>query len=260
MMMLLGVVNLLSLSCGFGEQQAGQPPAHDPPAEIIVAAAANLTGAFQEIGNAFSGETGIKVIYNFGATTQLTQQIKNGAPFDVFAAADVFHVDQLVENGKIVGESRAVYARGRLALWVPDGGKLTIRDLADLVQPAVRIIAIANPEIAPYGAAAVEALKKQSLWEKVESKFVRAENVNAAKQLAATGNAEAAFTAYSLVLNDPGKIILIAESLHSPLDQAIGVVAASSRQESARRFEEFILHGGGRAILQRFGYGLPTSP
>jgi molybdate transport system substrate-binding protein len=131
--------------------------------------------------------------------------------------------------------------------------------LKDLLDPAVRFIALANPEAAPYGAAAVEALEKENLWERLQSKVVRAENVNAAKQMAATGNADAAFTAYSLVMKDPGKIIAIAETLHAPIDQALGIIAASPHKSNAERFVNFILHGGGNAILQRSGYDLPQA-
>ncbi|MBI3935019.1 MAG: molybdate ABC transporter substrate-binding protein [Acidobacteria bacterium] len=253
---LIAVVSgVFSFSCGSGEE-----PAAGPPPELVVAAASNLTAAFQEIGKAFSQETGIKIIYNFGATTQLAQQIKNGAPFDVFAAADAVHVDQLVQTGKALADSRTVYARGRLALWVPENSKLAIRDMIDLRQSSVRVVAIANPEIAPYGAAAVEVLKKQNLWETVQPKIVRAENVNAAKQLAATGNADAVFTAYSLLLNEPGLVLPMDASLHSPIDQALCIVASSSHQASARRFANFVLGEGGRAILARFGYEFPAVP
>ena len=255
MRLVLIAASLFFFSCKSGDKQAERLPE-----ELVVAAAANLTEAFHEIGDAFASESGVKVIYNFGATAQLTQQIENGAPFDLLAAADVAHIDQLVNSGKIIPGSRAVYARGRLALWVPQKTGIEVRQLADLLHHSVRIIAIANPEIAPYGAAAVEVLKKQNLWEGVEPKIVRAENVIAAKQLAATGNADAVFTAYSLVLNDPGAIILIDDTRHSPLDQALGIVASSERQESARRFAEFILRGRGREILSQFGYALPQVP
>jgi molybdate transport system substrate-binding protein len=177
-------------SCGPTGQSTGSKK------ELVVAAAANLTGVFEEIGRAFTFETGIRVIYSFGSTTQLAQQIEGGAPFDVFAAADAEHVDQLVTRGKIVPGSQAVYARGRLALWVPDS-QLFIHSLRDLLQPVVRYVAVANPDFAPYGRATVEALQKEGLWGSLESKIIRTENVNAAKQLAATGNAETAFTAYS---------------------------------------------------------------
>jgi molybdate transport system substrate-binding protein len=243
------------LSCRSGER--APEPARP---EIVVAAAANLTDAFQQIAEGFTRETGIGVRYNFGATTQLMQQIENGAPFDVFAAADTVHVDRLVESGKILADSRAVYARGRLALWVPESGPAAVSDLSDLLQPSVRFVAIANPEIAPYGAAAVEALERRNLWRELEPKIVRAENVNAARQLAATGNADAVFTAYSLVLNAAGRVILIDESLHAPLDQALGVVAAASQQERARRFTSYVLGEQGRAFLARFGYDPPPAP
>ena len=124
----------------------------------------------------------------------------------------------------------------------------------------MRFIAIANPDIAPYGAAAVEVLEKQNLWHQLQPKIVRAENVNAAKQLAATGNAEAAFTAYSLVLKERGQTILIEESLHSPIDQELGIVASSQQPERARRFANFVLGEQGRTILTRFGYAFPPSP
>jgi molybdate transport system substrate-binding protein len=227
--------------------------------EIVVAAAANLTEAFQQIANAFRAETGIKVIYNFGATTQLAQQIENGAPFDVFAAADVVHVDQLIQSGKLLGDTRAVYARGRVALWVPQKAGVDVKTIDDLAKASVRFVAIANPQTAPYGAAAVEALKRKGLWERVQGKIVYAENVNAAKQLAATGNAEAAFTAYSLLLSEKGQVITVDESLYTPIDQALGVLASSQHRDAAQRFESFIVRGGGRAILNRFGYAFPGS-
>jgi molybdate transport system substrate-binding protein len=252
--LILVAAGLLLSSC-----RSADSPAESSQPELVVAAAANLTEAFREIGDAFTRETGTKIIYNFGATTQLAQQIENGAPFDLFAAADAIHVDQLVESGKVLPDSRAVFARGRLALWIPDNSQVSITDVIDLLQPAVRFIAIANPDIAPYGAAAVEALQKQNLWDRLQPKIVRAENVNAAKQLAATGNAEAAFTAYSLVLNEPGRVLLIDEAWHSPIDQALGVVASSAQRERAMRFENFVLSEKGRAILTRFGYAFPRS-
>ena len=247
---------LLSGSCG-GQRGAESSAAAKPKQQILVAAAANLTDAFQQIGQAFTAETGVGVTYNFGATAQLAQQIDNGAPFDLFAAADVTHIDQLVASGKIVPASRAVYARGRLVLWVPRESKAAIGELNDLAAPAVRFVSIANPETAPYGSAAVEALKKGNLWEQVKPKVVMAENVNMARQMAATGNADATFTAYSLVMNDSGKVVAVDESLHSPINQALGIVATSPNKVNAQGFREFLLHGAGAAILRRSGYDLP---
>jgi molybdate transport system substrate-binding protein len=225
--------------------------------ELIVGAAANLTDAFNEIGQAFTAESGIKITYNYGSTAELTEQVKNGAPFDVFAAADVMHIDQLVESGHVLPESRAVYARGRLALWIPAGSKANVDSVEGLISPTVRFVSIATPASAPYGAAAVEALKRLQLWDKVEPKVVYAPNINAAKQMAATGNADVTFTAYSLVLNESGKVLPVEESLHAPLNQALGIVSASMRRADAERFVAFVLRGGGAQILKRYGYEVP---
>jgi molybdate transport system substrate-binding protein len=222
-----------------------------PQPALTVAAAANLTGVLDEIGKGFTRKTGIRVIFSYASTAQLAQQIGNAAPFDVFAAADTDHVDQVVRGGKILPESRAIYARGRLALWVP---RAAVGKIEDLTAPAIRYVAIARPEAAPYGQAAVETLKSLGIWDKVQPKIVYANNINAAKQFAGTGNADAAFTAYSLVLREPGRILVVDEELHRPIDQAVGVVSASPRKEDALRFVSFLTGGDGRAVLERFGY------
>lgn len=243
MTILLRLLAIGVLACVVACRRAERPA-------LTVAAAANLTGAFDQIGAAFTQKTGIRVVYSYGATAQLAQQIENAAPFDVFAAADTEHVDALIRDGRVARESRAIYARGRLALWAPRG---SVRNLEDLTGPAIRFIAIANPETAPYGEAAVESLKSVGLWDRLQKKIVYANNINMAKQFAATGNADAAFTAYSLVLKDPG-VILVDEKLHRPLDQAIGIVSASSRKADAQRFLSFVTAGEGRSTLARFGY------
>src|SRR6185295_15358697 len=118
----------------------------------------------EEIVAAFHKQTGIEVVLSYGPTAQLTQQIENGAPFDVFAAADTEHVDQLIAKNRIVPDSRAVYARGQLALWIPEGEKLGIRNMKDLMRPEVKFISVAQPELAPYGEAAIESMKAAGLW------------------------------------------------------------------------------------------------
>ena len=237
-------IALLAAICGVGCKKAEQPV-------LTVAAAANLTGVFDEIGRTFTKETGIRVVFSYGSTAQLAQQIENAAPFDVFAAADTEHVDQLIGDGKILRESRVVYARGRLALWDPRG---VIREVGDLMADSIRFVAIAKPEAAPYGAAAVESLNALGIWEKVQPKVVYASNINMAKQYASTGNADAAFTAYSLVLGEAGKVIVVDERLHRPIDQAAGIVAASARRVEGRRFISFLSGAEGRGLLVRFGY------
>lgn len=226
-----------------------------PPAgQITVAAAANLTGVLEEICAAFTEQTGIGVVLSYGSTAQLAQQIENAAPFDVFAAADVEHVDALVKQQLIAAGTRAVYARGQLALWVPRGDALRVHALADLTEPAVRFISIARPSVAPYGKAAEEALQRAWLWDKLQPKIVYAPNINMAKQQAASGNADAAFTAYSLVQKERGQVILVDAALYAPIDQALAVVAQAKNPEGARRFTAYLLSASGQAALRRHGY------
>jgi molybdate transport system substrate-binding protein len=235
----------------------GRPPAGNTAAGLHVAAAANLTNAFAEIGKAFASQSGTRVIYSFGATSQLTQQIENGAPFDVFAAADVEHVDELVRRGLVLPETRAVYARGVLTLWIPNGAA-AIGSVEDLTRPQVKTVAIAKPELAPYGKAAVETLQSLNLWNAVQPKVVYAQNILMAKQYAASGNADAAFTALSLVTGGTGRAIQVDEHLHKPIDQAIGVVRNSHEVERGRAYVRFVLGREGQGIMNRFGYRSPS--
>ena len=228
------------------------------PAEgkLTVAAAANLTDVFGEVGRAFQAKTGVEVIFSYGSTAQLATQIDKGAPFDLVAAADKEHVDSLVATQKLTSDSRAIYALGQLALWIPEGGP-AIHELKDLAGKDVRFIAIAQPELAPYGAATVEVLKGAGLWDAVQPKLVYGTSISMAKQFAASGSANAAFTAYSLVLHEKGTILKIDSRLHKPIEQAMGIVAASGHAEEAKQFRSFLLGAEGRTILANGGYLLP---
>ena len=237
-------------SCG-----ADRTPASS--SKLTVAAAANLMNVFGEIGPAFKAQKGIDVVFSFGATAGLAQQIDNGAPFDVFAAADTEHVDSLVASQKLVRESRAIYAKGQLALWIPVDESSGIQDLKALASPEIRFIAVAQPSLAPYGQAAVESLKNAHLWEPLQRKIVYANSISMAKQLAASGNAEAAFTAYSLVLHERGTILKVRPDFYHPIEQALGIVTSTSRMEEAQQFRSFLLGPEGRAILAKSGYLLP---
>jgi molybdate transport system substrate-binding protein len=222
-----------------------------------VAAAANLTDVFGELGNAFKSKTGVDVIFSYGPTAELAQQIANGAPFDLFAAADTEHVDSLVSTGKLTASSRTLYALGQLALWIPNGDQSGVRELKDLTRPQIRFIAIAQPELAPYGKASIEVLKNASLWDTLKSKIVYANNISQAKQWAASGNADAAFTAYSLVLHEHGTILKADPQLYHPLEQALAIVTSSPRIQEANQFRSFLLGPEGRTILAKSGYLLP---
>jgi molybdate transport system substrate-binding protein len=232
---------------------AGCSAREEAPSKLTVAAAANLTDVFGEIGEAFTAKTGVEVVFSFGSTAQLTQQIENGAPFDVFASADTEHIDGLVKSGKVLADSRAVYAIGQLAMWSPSGA---VKELKNLRDKEVRFVSVAQPDVAPYGRATVEALKAGGLWEEVQAKIVYANNISLAKQLAASGNADAAFTAYSLVLHEQGNVVKVDGHLYSPIEQALGVIASSKQMRAANQFREFVLASEGRAILEKSGYAV----
>src|ERR1700752_583893 len=230
---LLGIVAALAAASGCGPAKAPDASVSGP---VPVAAAANLTEAFGELGKRFTAKTGIAVVFSYGSTAQLARQPEDGPPFDIFAAADNEHVDALAKKGILLAEPCAVYARGRLALWIPKGETLGVRDLSGLVKPSIRVIAIATPAAAPYGQAAVEALKSSGLWQQVETKIVYANNISMAKQFAATANADAAFTAYSLILHEQGIVLRVDEQLHKKIHQSLGILKASPRIQSAKRF------------------------
>jgi len=225
--------------------------------EVTVAAAANLSDVFQTIGARFQRATGIHPLFSFASTAQLAQQIENGAPYDVFAAADAPHVDRLEREGKLAPGSRAVYATGILALWIPPKGRTRVENLRDLASPEVHVIAVARPELAPYGAATVETLRRVGIWEQVKAKVVYADSISMAKQYGTSGNADAVFTAYSLVLNQSGRVLRVEENLHKPITQAMGIVLSSANRGNAAKFAAFLLKGEGREILAQHGYRIP---
>jgi molybdate transport system substrate-binding protein len=229
-----------------------EAPAQVAPVEVHVAAAANLRGVLDDIARGFLAKTGIHVVSTIGPTAQLAQQIENGAPIDVFLSADTQHVDDLIARHAVDASSRAVYARGRLVVWAPT--RPDIATLRDLAHPDVHQVGCAKPELAPYGAAAVEALKKAGLWQQVEPKLVYGQSISAAKQYADSGNTAAAFTALSLVINSGGHYVLIDENLHAPLDQALCIVKSNP---AAVKFREFLLGPEGTAILAKSGYSRP---
>jgi molybdate transport system substrate-binding protein len=220
---------------------------------LTIAAAANLTDVAQVLGTRFEAATGIHAVFSFGSTAQLTQQIENGAPFDVFLAADAEHVQELDRKGLLSPGSRAAYANGVLALWVPSTAT-PVNRIDDLMLPQVRVIAVAKPELAPYGEASMEALRAAGILDRVKAKIVYSDNISMAKQYGASGNADAVFTAYSLVMKESGKVIRIDDKLHRPITQELGVMAASPHKAEAARFTYFVLHGDGRAILADSGY------
>jgi molybdate transport system substrate-binding protein len=225
--------------------------------ELTVAAASNLTEAFAEIGPRFTARTGIRLVFSFGATADLAKQIENGAPFDVFAAADTEHIQQLETKGLLTPGSRAIYARGRLVMWLPPGSALKAARIQDITAKPFERIAIPKPDVAPYGRAAVESLQALKIWDEIQGKVIYAQNVAQTKQYAATGNAEVAFIPLALVKPGEGTYIDVGDELHRPIDQALGIVKESTKQAAARQFTDFLMSAEGQELLARKGYRRP---
>ena len=224
---------------------------------LTVSAAADLTEAFGEIGQRFTDETGIPVRFNFGSTGQLAQQIEAGAPVDLFAAANVTFVEDLERKGRILAGSRRLYGQGRIVLWTREGNGIPLTSLEDLSRPEVRRIAIANPEHAPYGMAAREAVESAGRWQELEPKIVPAENVRQALRYAEMGDVEVAIVARSLCRPGVGRWTVLPAELHRPLNQALGIVRASRQREAATRFADFVLGQTGQQIMRRYGFVAP---
>jgi molybdate transport system substrate-binding protein len=234
--------------------------------EIVVAAAADLTSALKEIGEAYEKKTGCRVKLSFGASGALTRQIENGAPFDVFLSADMDYPRQLITEHDADGASLYQYAVGKLILWVPADSKLDVeqKGLSILADPSVQKIAIANPEHAPYGKAAVAALKHVDLYDQVSSRLVIGENVAQAAQFVESGNAQAGFIAMAHVaspaMKGKGKYWEIPAEAYPPLAQGLVILSHSNRKKEAAAFLEFFKGKAGAAVLAGYGFTLPTPP
>jgi len=225
--------------------------------EITVAAAADLTNAFNELGREFETTNKIKVIFVYGSTGLLTRQIENGAPMDLFAAANVSYIDQLAQEGLIVPDTKKIYARGRITLWTTADSPLKIETVADLARPEVKRIAIANPDHAPYGLAAQQALQRAGILDAVKSKLVYGDNIRQTLQYGETGNVDVAIVALSLSQQSKGRWVLIPEDQHDPIDQALAVIKTTHNEPAARAFASFISGPKGKEILGKYGFAFP---
>ncbi len=248
---------LALVGASLGLAACALPGQSSPPQPLLVSAAADLTPSFEELSKLYEQQTGQPVTFNFGASGQLAQQIDQGAPVDLFASADVALVKDLAAKGRVLPDSVQIYARGHLVLWTRADSPLAVKTIADLLKPEVQRVAIANPEHAPYGRAAREALQAAGAWEAIQPKLVLGENVRQALQYAETGNVDVAMVPLSLSLASQGRSVAVPEDLHAPLDQALGVVASSPRQAEARRFAALIASPQGRSILAKYGFTLP---
>jgi molybdate transport system substrate-binding protein len=224
---------------------------------LTVSAASDLTPAFQEIGKEFERQEGVKVTFNFGSTGQLTQQIEQGAPVDLFAAANVSFIEGLEKKGLIIPGTKALYAQGRITLWTREDSALKLERVEDLVRPEFKKVAIANPEHAPYGAAAREALQTAGVWDAVSQKLVYGENISQTLQYVESGNVDAAIIALSLSTQSKGRWILIPAEMHKPLNQAHAIIKGTKHEQEARRFAAFVNSAQGRAVMRKYGFVLP---
>lgn len=244
---------LVVVSCQAGDTAVSA----DEP--LVVAASANLRPAFEELGEGFRAETGQPVVFSFGSSGQLAQQIVEGAPMDVYAAANAEFVDRVLDAGRGDPATRTTYAVGRLAIWAPGdawGGWDTLEAVA--ADPGVGSVAMANPEHAPYGAAARQALEAAGVWAEVEPKAVFAANIADAQRMAATRDVDVGLVALSLVIGeegDDGDWTLVPDELHEPLRQDLVVTADDPpRQAVASQFADHVTSPSGRAVLERYGF------
>src|ERR1700691_5587321 len=231
--------------------------------EINVAAAADLSSALQEVAANFEKRTGVAVKLSFGASGALTQQIQNGAPFDVFFSADMDYPKQLIAGAQAESASLYRYAVGRLVLWVPKDAPLDVEHKAIdvLLDPSVKKIAIANPQHAPYGRAAVAALKHYGLYEKLSERLVLGENVSQAAQFAESGNAQGGFVALAHAvapaMRGKGKYWLVPAEAYPPLDQSVVAISHSAHAREAASFLEYIKTAEATVVLRRYDFNLP---
>lgn len=228
-----------------------------PPRTLTVSAASDLTPAFEELGRLFEQQEGTRVTFNFGSTGQLTQQVEQGAPVDLFAAANVSFIEGLEKRNLIIPDTKTLYAQGRITLWTRGGFLASLKHVEDLARPEFKKVAIANPEHAPYGMAAREALQAAGVWEAVAPKLVYGENVSQTLQYAESGNVEAAIVALSLSMQSNGRWVLIPSEMHQPLNQALAVIKGARHEHEARRFAAFINSAQGREVMRRYGFVLP---
>ena len=232
--------------------------------EIVVAAAADMNAALPQIVGAYRKKTGQTVKVSFGSSGNFTNQIRNGAPFDVFISADEDYPRQLIAEGLASKDTLYRYAVGRLVLWVPGDSPLDLSKLGmkALLEASIKKIAIANPAHAPYGRAAEAALRHFAIYDQVSSRLVLGENVSQAAQFVESGNAQAGLIALSHALapamKDKGRYWTVPLDAYPTLNQAAVVVSRSKQPESARRFLEFLRSPEASSLLGSYGFSLPV--
>jgi len=231
---------------------------------LRVAAAADLQFALKDIAQQYEHQTGRKVEITFGSSGNFFSQLRNGAPFDVFFSADVEYPNRLRQDNLIEPDSLLKYAVGRIVVWMPADSKIDLaaQKWKALLDPSVQKIAIANPEHAPYGRAAVEALKHAGLYDQVQSKLVYGENISQAAQFVQSGNAQAGIIALSLAVSPAmksGQRWGIPIDQYAPIEQAAVILKTAPDKAAARAFLAFVSSDAGQRTLGNFGFAIPKA-
>ena len=229
--------------------------------EVVVAAAADLSSALKDIAGTFEKRTGVTVKLSFGASGALTQQIQNGAPFDVFFSADMDYPQHLIDLGDADSASLYQYAVGKLVLWVSADSPLKLdQGMKILLDPSVKKIAIANPQHAPYGRAAVAALKHYGMYDQLATRLVLGENVSQAAQFVESGNAQAGFVALAHAIapgmQDKGKYWAVPADAYPPLAQGVVLLSKATHKKEAQQFLEYIKSNDVATVFEKYGFSV----
>jgi molybdate transport system substrate-binding protein len=231
--------------------------------EVRVAAAADLKFAMSDLAGQYDKHTGNKIDVTYGSSGNFFSQIQNGAPFDVFFSADIDYPRKLEAAGLTDPGTLCEYAVGRIVIWAPADSEIDVAKQGwnALLDASVQKIAIANPEHAPYGRAAVAAMKKAGIYERVAAKLVYGENISQAAQFAQSGNAQAGIVALSLAVSPAmkdGQRWEIPAEMHEPIEQGAVLLKSARNKRAARDFLDFVKSDAGRATLAKYGFAFPA--
>jgi molybdate transport system substrate-binding protein len=244
------VIVLIAVSAGFACAQ-----------DLTVAAAADLQFAMQDVAARFQKDSGKQVKVIYGSSGAFTQQIQNGAPFDLFFSANLDYPNQLEAANLIESGSTYQYATGKLVLWAPNASPVDLGPgLRALLNPAVKKVAIANPEHAPYGKAAVAAMQTEKLYDKVKDKLVLGENISQTATFVVSGAADVGLVALSLAISpnmkDKGRYVEVTAADYPPIEQACVILRASKNKDLARKFVEFVKSPATAELLKTYGFAV----
>jgi molybdate transport system substrate-binding protein len=238
-------------------------PASAGAGELKIAAAADLTFAFKDVAAQFEKQTGNSLKLTYGSSGNFFAQIQNGAPFDLFFSADIGYPQKLEAAGLAEPGTIYEYASGKLVIWVPNASKLDLGPgLATLLDPGIRKIAIANPQHAPYGVAAVAAMRHDGIYDKVKNKLVLGENISQTAQFVESGNADIGLLALSLAvapaMKDQGRYVEVPAADYPSIIQAAVILKSSHNKELANQFLKFLKEPATVALMKRYGFSIPT--